>query len=54
MKCKDCGGDIISGKHFAVRCSKCRAKNTEKRKYKRRHEHRMKKIKKMKFGYDIK
>ena len=39
-KCKDCGVDIVSGKPFAVRCKRCRGKNTVKRKYKRRHEFR--------------
>ena len=39
-KCKDCGIEI--SKTDGVRCPKCKRKNTEKRKYKRRHEHRKK------------
>jgi len=39
-KCKDCGIEIEN--RFDVRCSKCKKKNTVKRKYKRRHEHRKK------------
>lgn len=51
--CKDCGVELeYAG--YDVRCSKCKKKNTKKRKYKRTHRHRMKMIKKMKFGYDIK
>jgi len=42
-KCKDCGKEL---KNFnIIRCPKCRKKNTEKRKYKRRHMHRKKMIK---------
>lgn len=41
--CKNCNKTITE---FEVRCSICRTKNTEKRKYKRRHIHRLKHIKK--------
>jgi len=50
--CKDCGKKDLPW--WEVRCVSCKTKNTIKRKYKRRHEHRMKMVKKMKFGYDIK
>ena len=40
-KCKDCSVELFAGP-FIVRCRACSKKNTEKRKYKRRHEHRKK------------
>ncbi len=41
--CKDCGKKHLP--YWEVRCSDCKVKNTIKRKYKRRHEHRLKMIK---------
>jgi len=38
--CKGCGKDIKRG--YNVRCPKCKKKNTAKRKYKRKHIHRLK------------
>ena len=38
-KCKDCGVKLEN--NFDVRCPKCKVKNTEKRKYKRRHIKRL-------------
>ena len=40
LKCKDCGKYLDNRRD--VRCPKCKKKNTEKRKYKRRHVHRLK------------
>lgn len=42
--CKGCGKDIERG--LDVRCSKCKKKNTQKRKYKRMHIHRKKTVSK--------
>jgi len=39
-KCKDCETELKNKED--VRCSKCKKKNTAKRKYKRRHIHRLK------------
>ena len=39
--CKDCDNTIIK---YQVRCPICKRKNTEKRKYKRQHKHRLKNI----------
>jgi len=39
-KCKDCGKEINN--YIDVRCPICKKKNTKKRKYQRRHEHRKK------------
>jgi len=40
-KCKDCGVELHTS-IFIVRCRYCSAKNTKKRKYKRRHIKRLK------------
>ena len=40
-KCKDCGVKL-EGATFDVRCPSCKKKNTELRKYKRQHIHRLK------------
>ena len=38
-KCKDCGVGIT---YLGVRCPKCSAKKSAKRKYQRQHIHRLK------------